>query len=195
MPPLPTVAEWHIVLSGFLQRNGDVNGVVQIWDELRRATPCDAVVQLHKWNTDLRDLAEVIDRLKPDEGPRINLYGYSWGGQSAVLLARHLHRRGIKVDHLVLSDAVYRHWYPLGWWRAFAPWYAIRVPENVRRVIHFRQKQSRPKGHALVADNPGLTTMDPVHWLRRDHCWMDDAPEFRRACLSAAKGCAAHEVD
>lgn len=190
MPPMPTIAEWHILLSGFMQRQGDVNGMVHIWDELRRVVESPSVVvQLHSWNCNLADIAELIKKLTPlDAPPRINLYGYSWGGQSCVNLARELRRRGLQVDHMVLSDAVYRHWYPFGWWRAFAPWRSIRVPDNVRRVTHFRQQQSLPMGHRVIAENPGLTTIDPVTWLRVDHCWMDDASQFRAACLDAAKG-------
>lgn len=194
MPPMPIIAEWHILLSGFLQRAGDINGVVLIWDELRKLVP-EAEVQLHGWDANLPDLAELIARLSPSfTGPRVNLYGYSWGGQSAVLLARELRRRGVVVQHLVLSDAVYRHWYRLGWWRAFLPGVRIIVPDNVRRVTHFRQRQSRPKGHAVTAENPGRTMMDPVVWLPVDHMWMDDAAEFRAACVAAAKGLANAET-
>ena len=196
MPPMPTIAEWHIVLSGFLQRAGDVNGVVLIWNELRRLVHGrpDAVAQLHSWNANLVDLAELIARTRPsEEMPRVHIYGYSWGGQSAVNLARELGRRGVPVDRLVLSDAVYRHWYKLGWWRAFVPWLKIRVPDTVRRVTHFRQQQSLPMGHIVQAENPGLTTVDPVVLLRVDHKWMDDAAEFRCACLEAAKGSAADD--
>lgn len=185
---MSAIKEWHIVLSGFLQRAGDVNGMVLIWQDLRRVVPSHAVLQLHSWNCNLPDLAELISRLAPDDAaPRINVYGYSWGGQSAVLLARQLRRRGVSVNHLVLSDAVYRHWYPLGWWRAFAPWRSIRVPDNVRRVTHFRQRESWPRGHRLVADNPVLTELEPVQFLTAEHCWMDDRPEFRQACIAAAR--------
>lgn len=182
------VKEWHIVLSGFRQRQGDVNGMVLIWQDLKRAIPNHAVLQLHSWNCNVPDLAELIARLAPDDAqPRVNIYGYSWGGQSAVHLAHQLRRRGVGVAHMVLSDAVYRHWYPLGWWRAFVPWRSLRVPENVQRVTHFRQRESFPMGHTVVADNPGRTKLDPVQWLKTDHCWMDDAPQFRRACLAAAR--------
>lgn len=186
---LVPVREWHIVLSGFLQRAGDINGMVLIWQDLRRIVPSHAVVQLQSWNSNIADLAELIARLTPDqEEPRVNVYGYSWGGMSAVHLARQLKRRGKVIDHMVLSDAVYRHWYPLGWWRAFAPWRAISVPTNVRRVTHFRQRESWPHGHKVVAENSGLTTLDDVVFLDLEHCWMDDAAAFRRACVDAARG-------
>ena len=189
MPPMPIVSEWHILLSGFMQRASDVNGVVLIWDELRYIVPDHAVVKLHGWDCNLADIAELIKRTSP-AGPKplVNIYGYSWGGYSAVLLSRELQRRGVPVQRLVLCDAVYRHWYCLGWWRAFAPWARIMVPDNVRRVTHFRQTQSRPKGHPVKAVNPGRTKMDPAVLLPIDHMWMDDAAEFRAACIDAAKG-------
>ncbi len=191
MSPAPVVPEWHIVLSGFMQHAGDVNGTVVIWDEMRFLVPDAAVVAHHGWNANLADVAELIKKLSPDATkPRVNIYGYSWGGWSAVLLAYQLRRRGINVVHMVLCDAVYRHWYHLGWWRAFASWVRILVPDNVRRVTHFRQTQSSPKGHVVKAANPGRTQMDPVTWLSVDHMWMDRTPEFRLACLDAAKGIA-----
>ena len=182
------VREWHIVLSGFMQRQGDVNGMVLIWQDLRRIVPPHAVLRLDSWNSNLPDLAELISRLAPEDvPPLVNIYGYSWGGQSAIHLARELRRRGVDVHHMVLCDAVYRHWYPLGWWRAFAPWRSLRVPENVLRVTQFRQKESFPMGHPITAENPGRTKLDPIAWLKVDHCWMDDAPAFRRACILAAR--------
>lgn len=189
MPPTPIVSEWHICLSGFMQRAGDVNGVVLIWDELRSIAPYAAEVQMHGWDANLADIAELIDRLAPsDAKPLVNIYGYSWGGYSAVLLARELQRRGVNVQRMVLCDAVYRHWYRLGWWRAFAPWARIVVPDNVLRVTHFRQRKSRPFGHVVKAANPGKTKMDPVALLPFDHMFMCRAPQFRAACIDAAKG-------
>ena len=185
------VREWHIVLMGFLQQQGSVNGMVQLWGEL-----LDAVdhrpgtrVECRPWNCDVADLAEVILKTRPANAPpRICLYGYSWGGMTAAKLCYELRRRGLRVDRVVLCDAVYRHWYPLGWWRAFAPWRSIRIPDNVRRVTVFQQRESLPCGHPIRADNPFRTTVDAPRLLTTDHCWMDDHSEFHRACLQAALG-------
>jgi pimeloyl-ACP methyl ester carboxylesterase len=182
------VREWHIVLSGFLQKAGDVNGCVKIFLELHQVIQSPhARVELRPWSCDVGDMAEMIAKLQhPDESPRICIYGYSWGGKTAENLARELHRRGLMVVEMVLCDAVYRHWYRLGQWRAFAPWSRIRIPRNVRHVTHFRQRQCYPMGHLVVAENKGWTIIEPVKMLQCDHMWMDDSPEFRHACLDAA---------
>lgn len=183
--------EWHVVISGFQQRSGTLNGTVHIWGDLIRlvAGRDGARVELQTWDADLPDLAERISRLAPvGEQPVINVYGYSWGGMSATKFARELRRRGLIVHHMVLCDAVYRHWYWLGQWRAFVSAWSIHVPDNVRKVTQFRQKESLPKGHLIKADNPGLTDLGPINWLSTDHCWMDDHPAFRKACIEAAKG-------
>lgn len=186
--------EWYVILSGFLQRSGDLNGMVNIWRDLRTVVPAGAGLERHSWNANVPDLAEFIKRLSVPK-PRIVLFGYSWGGMSCINLARELQRREINVERMVLSDAVYRHWFPLGNWRAFAPWRTIRVPSNVGRVTHFRQRADWPRGHKLVAVNPGKTKVDPVQWLDAGHCWMDDAEEFRAACLEAVKGSADDEAN
>jgi thioesterase domain-containing protein len=184
------IREWHIVIMGFAQREGAINGMVECWRQLINAVKGTAArVELRSWNSDVEDLAEFISKLQPpDLPPRICIHGYSWGGMTAANLCRALRRRGLNVDRVVLSDAVYRHWYPWGNWRAFAPWRAIRIPDNVRRVTLFQQKESLPMGHPVAADNPGKTHVDPVKWLKVDHKWMDDQTEFHRACVQTTRG-------
>jgi hypothetical protein len=177
------------MFSGFLQGVGDLNGCVKIFLELHRATLSpDTRVELRPWSCDVADVAEMISRLHPlDRMPRVCVYGYSWGGKTAENFCRELHRRGLDVEQLVLCDAVYRHWYRLGQWRALARWSVIRIPGNVQHVTHFRQRQSwLLRGHAVQAENPGLTNVRGVRWLKCEHSWMDDSPEFRNACLDAA---------
>lgn len=192
------IREWHVVISGFQQQSGTLNGIARIWLDLVQllATRSTARVELLTWNDDVGNLAETISRVTNTLNsatnrrvePVVNIYGYSWGGMSAVNFARELQRRGINVQNMVLSDAVYRHWYWLGWWRAFAPWRAIWIPGNVvGQVIQFRQKKNWPRGHAIKAVNPGVTKLGSVRWLQAEHCWMDDQPAFRFACLEAAK--------
>lgn len=182
--------EWHVIISGFQQKSGTLNGTVQIWDDLMKVASghdC-ARVELLRWDDNIANLAELISRLCPaDSMPLINIYGYSWGGMTAANFARELRRRGIPVNHIVLCDAVYRHWYWLGQWRAFVSAWSIRIPENVHKVTQFRQRKSLPMGHAIKADNPGKTKVGPIHWLNADHCWMDDQYAFRKACYDAAK--------
>lgn len=185
------IQEWHIVIQGFRQRSGTLNGIVRIWGDLIQLVGSrrDARVELLSWNDNVANLAELISQIAPfGVMPIVNIYGYSWGGMTAMNFARELRRGGVNVNDIVLSDAVYRHWYWLGQWRAFVSTWAIRVPDNVvGEVTQFRQRQSYPMGHTVKADNPERTKLHDAVWLTRDHCWMDDAPEFREACRKTAE--------
>lgn len=184
------LAEWHVIISGFRQKSGTLNGTVVIWSDLIRlvANRPGARVELITWNADVEDLAERISRLAPvDAMPLVNVYGYSYGGMTAANFARELRRRGVEVNHMVLCDAVYRHWYRLGWWRSFFSWWSIKIPDNVKRVTQFRQRESLPMGHKIKVNHPGRTKLGPIQWLKTDHCWADDSVAFRKACLQAAK--------
>jgi thioesterase domain-containing protein len=182
------IHNWHILYSGFRQHAGLQTGMSRLWYEIRAdlASP-DTCVELRPWDEEYANMAEFVKLCQNETPPRIVLYGYSWGGFTATLLAKELQRRSLDVDHLVLCDAVYRHWYMLGWWRAFAVWKKIKIPANVRRVTWFRQQQSWPRGHALVAEDKA-TLIDPVRMLHADHVWMDDDPEFRKIAKQIAHG-------
>jgi len=82
--------------------------MVKLWRELRRHASPRCCVELRSWNDDFHAMAELIYRCKNGESPTVKIYGYSWGGFSATVLARELARREIRVQHIVLSDPVYR---------------------------------------------------------------------------------------
>lgn len=187
--------EWHIVISGFQQRRGTLNGMVKIWNDLIDIVSHKprARVELLLWGDDVSDMAEQIKQLSPElEMPIVNIYGYSWGGQSAVNLCRELRKRSIKVNRLILSDPVYRaaRFLMFFWifqWRAYWDAVTISIPDTVLRATAFYQRSNYPRGHLLVADNPGLTVIDEPIILSTDHCWMDRQDEFRDACRQAAR--------
>lgn len=186
-----SIDSWHIVISGFLQHEGKSHGMVSLWRSLRSHASPTCCVELRSWNDDWRALAELIYRCRshrPKSRPHVKIYGYSWGGYSATLLARELARREIVVDAMVLSDAVYRHWYRLGWWRAFSPWSYIEIPNNVREVTWFVQAKDWPRGHELIAEDEKRTLiagpkLAPSHV---GHCEMDDLTAFHDACRRVA---------
>ena len=164
-------------------------GMVQLWRDLHwvHAGP-NTCVTLRAWNSDWNALAELIWRISRGQPmPRIAIYGYSWGGMSAVILARQLQRRGIKVQWMVLSDPVYRHWYPLGNWRTLVPWSEIIVPTNVDWVDSFRQRTSWLRAHRVVAADSRETHVS-APWMARhiDHRHMDDLVEFQKRCKEVA---------
>lgn len=178
----------HVVVSGFLQRYGDRNGMARLWRALHECASEDTAILHCTWNDDFRDTAEFVWRYRATQGEptRIALYGYSWGVAGCIRLARELQKRGMGVDYLVSSDGVYRHWYPLGSWRAMVSWSRLVVPANVANVFWFRQRSNLPAGHDIVAEDRTKTqVLNPVT-LTRTHQYMDDAPEFAARSIQVA---------
>lgn len=142
-------------------------------------------MELYSWDDDMGDKAEKIFRFRPDRSADldIRIAGYSWGGYSAVALSRQLQQRGLPVAQLILSDPVYRHGYWLGQWRALCPGSKIRLPPNVLQAAYFVQAQSMPKGHKLLPNKVSKTEMWGPVLLKRDHRYMDDAPEWHDMVL------------
>lgn len=178
---------WDIIIEGFTQESGTLNGMVHVWSDLIEATKCREAwrVELLRWNDKVWNQAELIKRIAQFSGvkPIINVYAYSWGGQTAANFARELRRRGLTVNRMVLTDAVYRHTGivgNLGNWRVLATWFPIVIPDNVNRVSWFRQYECFPRGHDLVCSKPGVIDKPVVVTL--DHKWMDDLGEFRDLC-------------
>jgi pimeloyl-ACP methyl ester carboxylesterase len=194
------IREWHVVISGFQQKSGTVNGMTQVWLDLIALTKDkpDVRVELLTWKDDIENMAELISRLSPELSyPEVYIYGYSWGGQTSINLAQALRRRSINVRHMVLADPVYRaaRFLFLFWvfqWRAFSGMFYLRVPSTVLEVTWFRQHEDYPRGHDLKADNPGLTDIHDAVELTTGHAWVDDHMYFRKACRdvcqSAGKG-------
>jgi len=183
----PCIEQWLVVISGFLQDEGQPTGMVDLWAQLHHLHSGPTTrVELRSWDDDWHAVAEFIWRQRPP-GNHLDvcLFAYSWGGPSAMELARQLGRRGISVRRMVLSDPVYRNLWKL--WRVFFRWPTIAVPANVQRVTWFRQHRDWPAGHDLVAEGPD-TQIDPPEVLERGHSYMDESLHFKWACLEAAKG-------
>ena len=184
----PAIDKWLICISGFLQDEGKPTGMVDLWASLHHLHSGPTTrVELRSWDDDWNAVAEFIWRQRPPgNGLDVCIFAYSWGGPSAMELARQLGRRGISVRRMVLSDPVYRCLWRL--WRVFFRWPTITAYPTIRRVTGFRQHQDWPEGHTVVAADPKLTVIDEPVVLNRGHTFMDDAPEFRLACLYAAQG-------
>lgn len=188
-PRYQPIDRWHVCISGFRQHRGSPTGLEALWQRLRAAHHNGvAAVELCAWNDNWSALAEFIWRFRRDgQPPRIGIYAYSWGaGWGFIQLARQLRRRGLEVQHAVLSDPVYRHWYRAGNWRAFVPGIPIEVPANVRRVQYFVQRQNWPRGHRVIAADATQTAIWAPITLNADHEKMDDADEFHETSLVAA---------
>lgn len=179
---------WHVVISGFLQDEGQPTGMVELWRRLRKLTGAETCVELRNWNDNWRQFAELIWRMRPYHGkPDVRVYAYSWGaGWGAMQLARQLKRRGINVRVMVLSDPVYRSPWLLLRWLSLGSLAFIVVPDNVQEVLWFRQKVNRPKGHRLVAEDPDRTRIAESKWAEVAHQYMDDLDEFHATCAEVA---------
>lgn len=191
MSTKPAVYYWHVVISGFLQREGQPTGMFRLWLDLKDGVGNNGgktVVELRSWDDNWSDLAEKIWRARPGNvAPKIKIYAYSWGGASAMILARELRERGIGVDWIVLSDPVYRSRWWSGLWRSMVGNPRIRVPSNVQHVGRFYQRQNWPRGHRLLIESPMLTKVGVSGELELNHQYMDDAETFHCECQRVAR--------
>ncbi len=183
------IYKWIYVIPGFLQNRGDDNGMVSLWKSLHvMYSSYSTRVELAHWNSDWRAHAECINRMSDDQRAKVVIVGYSWGGYSATLLARELSKHGRKVQQMVLCDAVYRHRYWLGNWRAMCPLSKIKIPANVEEVTWFKQKQNYPRGHKLKPESDTTKIHSPQE-LKKTHQKMDESYLFHKevfkSCLRA----------
>ncbi len=183
------IHKWLICISGFLQDEGKPTGMVRLFTALHAAHASPGTrLELRCYNDDWNALAEFIWRLRPTGAPPvIRIFAYSWGGTGALNLARELDRRGLKVDHIVLSDAVYRSDWLINRWLAMTPLPVLEVPLNVRQVTLYRQNRNLPAGHDVVP----LNRMTTIHrqsapFEKVDHEYMDDLNKFHRTAMEVA---------
>lgn len=195
-----TISEVHVIFSGFKQKTATINGTVRVEDRILKIVknrPNVRVVLL-PWDADVVDLAERISKTQPDVAETIvNVYDYSWGGQTGADFARELKRRSIDVQWMIKTDPVLRAsrfliFFWIRQWQAFTRW-PIRIPRNVKNVVWFRQRNNYPRGHDLVADDPIETNIREAVILEADHCWMDNHWLWIQACEDAAKAVGSEE--
>lgn len=154
--------------------------MVSLWKSLHMLySNYSTRVELAHWNSDWRAHAECINRMCADHHASVVIAGYSWGGYSSTLLARELAKHGRKVQQMVLCDAVYRHKYWLGNWRALCPFSKIKIPANVEKVTWFRQKQNFPRGHNLKPESDTTIIRNPQE-LKDKHQQCDDSFLFQK---------------
>lgn len=105
------IERWLIPITGFTQDVGHPNGFDRLWLKLREfASETTSVVTPLRWRANFGQLADFIRRQSCDN-PDIRIFAYSWGcGHGAMLLAKALGQRGLRVRHAVLNDPVYHSW-------------------------------------------------------------------------------------
>lgn len=194
---------FHFVcISGFRQTEARVPGTWLLSEKLRTAGYSSGArlrLSHFQWDADWREKADEIANITKyyGETPRVAIFGYSWGaGYGAMQLASELYGRGFEVEKCVLSDPVYRHPWPLFRWLAMlggsefsrlhilAP-PVIRLPPNIKETWVFHQRMNAPRGHRIAAG--GNTIVHPSVELHRVHGEMDDAPEFHKCAMEAAR--------
>jgi len=185
-----TIERWHICFAGFLQDEGSADaGMVKLWRDLRVHASERCCVELRSWDDDVDALAELIWRMRSTPPPVVRLYGFSWGGSTALRLCEQLQCRGLYVASVVLSDAVYRSHWRLGVWRSVVGSPTLWVPRNVDYVWHARQKtDKRIRGHEVIArsGDPDVTKIDGPEWAVLHHRYMDDFGLFQDRALKVA---------
>ena len=179
-----------VFISGFSQTSKRVNGVMAAFHEgaaRRREAGIEGVrFEYRTWRTDWECFAAYCRFLLGNGGGKhVSIVGYSWGGGwGARVLANQLRFQGIAVPRMFLADAVYRSsilpkWLPANPLSLMSR-SKIKLPSNVGHVTWMRQKQSRVRGHDVVALVPGKTRIDPAIVVRVGHSQIYETPEFER---------------
>lgn len=201
----------HILFGGFTQRVGRAgNGMFELFDELyHRFAAADSVVEYFPWYVNPRDVAHTLaernEKCSENYGVplRLQIVGYSFGGQTAANVCRELDqlpdKPAVTIDHLSLCDAVARCG-RLGWLRAANPFGTIRLPRNIHNMGAFVQRHRRwrlappfffPAGQRLVIDEASIDVgaatlpIEPRE-LPMEHDEIDGAFDFRNSVLEWA---------
>lgn len=142
-------------VGGFVRHDNPHHGPVQLAERLKRTDSKDAYVQVFEnrhrkaaFRTILRLLDQDHDgTLSPQEKDRaqIVLFGQSWGGAAAVMLARDLNHVGVPVLLTVQVDSVAKLWQN-----------DTLIPPNVADAVNFYQP------HGLIHGRQGIRAVDPA---------------------------------
>jgi hypothetical protein len=152
----PKIPKYIVIgfVGGFVRHNNPHHGPVQLAEHVQRTDFNDAYVRVfenrHR-KTAYRTILHLLDRdhdgtLAAEEKnqARIILFGQSWGGSAAVMLARDLNHIGIPVLLTVQVDSVAK------------PWQNDRViPPNVAEAVNFFQT------HGLIHGRREISAADP----------------------------------
>jgi len=190
----PDPWQWHVCISGFWQRIGEPSGMWKVSQKLNHLHGPRSRVVLLQWNDCMWSAAEWIWLTSNGKGQRINVYAYSWGGGwGAMEFARECRKRQMKVESMVLSDAVYRSpilppWIvfnPLSLSSLYRP--RIKVPDNVMNLWAFRQTSNRPSGHQFILSENTRLQQETVLTDGVEHSYMDDLPAFHDKCVEVSE--------
>lgn len=141
-------------VGGFVGHDNARHGPVQLAERIRGSLPASTYIQIFE-NRHRKQACQTILRLldvnhdgilSPAEKARarIILFGHSWGGAAAVLLARDLRRKGVPVILTVQVDSIAKVWQN-----------DSVIPDNVAEAVNFYQP------HGILHGEPLITAADP----------------------------------
>ena len=136
-------------VGGFLRHDNAHHNPVKVARLLQQNSPKDAYIEVfenrHR-KTALKTILRLLDAnhdgvLSDDEkaAAHIMLFGHSWGGSAAVLLARELNRLGVPVMLTVQVDSVAKPWQN-----------DAVIPENVAAAVNFYQPHGIIHGRSTI---------------------------------------------
>lgn len=142
-------------VGGFVGHDNLHHGPVQLAQRIRPAFPKDTYVRVFENRRRKRAYDAIMRLLDTDRDgslsseeknrARIILFGQSWGGSAAVLLARDLRRQGVPVLLTVQVDSVAKLWQN-----------DSIIPDNVAEAINFYQP------HGVIHGRPRIVAADPT---------------------------------
>lgn len=169
--------------SGFTETRARARGIEDLWATrlIKAAGPDVIVYSPETWNQNPKPILSELRRVGARD---LMLIGYSWGaGVGCIRTAKLARDYGIRIRVACLCDPVYRSPF-LPTFLPFNPLSMtripkIRVPASVQKVAWVRQKQTRPAGHDLVAEDPNHTKiLEPID-LKTTHARIDEDPIWK----------------
>ena len=137
------------ILGGFIKHDNIAHSEVQLAARLRKTYPPDVRVDTFESYHEKRALKTVlrlIDAnqdgvLSPEEknNARIVIYGHSWGGSEAIILARDLNKRGVPVLLTIQIDSVTK-----------IHQNDAVIPANVAKAANFFQRNGHMHGQPKI---------------------------------------------
>jgi hypothetical protein len=144
-------------VGGFVRHNNMHHGPVRLAQRIQPSVPKDTYVRVFENRHRRQAYLAVVHLLDTDHDgilsaeekarARIILFGQSWGGAAAVLLARDLQRDGVPVQLTVQVDSVAKLWQN-----------DSVIPDNVAEAVNFYQPHGLIHGRQrITASNPEKT--------------------------------------
>jgi hypothetical protein len=136
-------------VGGFVRHDNLHHGPVQLAQRIQRTVPKSTHVEMFENRHRARAHAVILRLLDTNHdgvlsaeeknSARIVLFGHSWGGSAAVLLARQLRREHIPVLLTVQVDSIAKPWQD-----------DSAIPDNVAEAVNFFQPHGLLHGRAQI---------------------------------------------